>query len=97
MIGPALVAAALFGLFVLLLLLEQVTPLRGHRRDLFGRLLINLAMSAVALATAMLLVRPAALAALQWASDRSFGVVRTVTLPPAVQFAQSFLLMDLTF
>jgi hypothetical protein len=45
----------------------------------------------------MLVVRPAALAALQWTSDTLFGVLHVLPMPPIVQFVVSFLLMDLTF
>lgn len=64
---------------------------------MLGRLLINVCISATAFVVAMLLVRPAALAAMQWASDQPFGVINLLPMPGAAQFALSFLLMDLTF
>lgn len=51
-----LVALAAFGL--LLFVLERIFPLRKATRGLIGRLVINLAFSALALATVYFLVRP---------------------------------------
>ena len=76
---------------------ERFLPLRLGTRPLFGRLLVNAAISAVAFAAAMLLVRPAALSALDWASERTFGLVHVMPMPAAVQFIIAFLLMDLAF
>ena len=89
-IGVVLVLAALF-------VVERLIPLRSGTRPLLGRLLVNLAISASAFAAAMLLVRPAALSALDWASERPFGLVHIVPMPVAIQFIIAFLLMDLTF
>jgi sterol desaturase/sphingolipid hydroxylase (fatty acid hydroxylase superfamily) len=87
----------LAAVMALLLVGERLASLRRSRRPLLGRLVVNLCVSALAFATAMLLVRPAALAALRWTSDASFGLVHLVSMPPAVAFVLSFLLMDLTF
>ena len=85
-----LVLAALFAA-------ERLFPLRPGTRPLLGRVLVNVAISALAFAAAMLLVRPAALSALDWASERPFGLVHVVPMPAAVQFIIAFLLMDLAF
>ena len=91
------VAIALMLLFALLFAWERRAPLRRPSRPLRDRLLVNAAIAALSFATAMLLVRPAALAVLQRTSDASFGLVHITPIGPAAQFVLSFLLMDLTF
>ena len=94
--GPLLVGAVvLFG--ALLFLFERVAALRRASRPLLARLLVNICVAALAFATSMLLVRPAAAATLQWAWERPFGMVHVVPMAPGAQFVVSFLLMDLTF
>jgi sterol desaturase/sphingolipid hydroxylase (fatty acid hydroxylase superfamily) len=85
-----LVMAALFAL-------ERFVPLRRVGRPLVGRLLVNLGISAFAFGAAMLLVRPAAQAAIGWSAQRPFGLIHLAEMPWAVQFIAAFLLMDLTF
>ena len=94
---PLLFALALILVAALLFVLERFAALRRPKRLLLARLLINVGVSVLALATAMLVVRPAALAALQWTSDTRFGVLHVLPMPPIVRFVVSFLLMDLTF
>jgi sterol desaturase/sphingolipid hydroxylase (fatty acid hydroxylase superfamily) len=89
-LGIAALAAALF-------ILERRVALRRSRRPLIGRLCVNAAISALAFAVAALLVRPVSMAVLGWASDRPFGIVHVAAMPVPMQFALSFLLMDLTF
>src|SRR3989441_9125506 len=84
-------------LFCILFSLEKMAPLRRRKRTVFGRLVLNLAMSAMAFIVAGVLVRPAALHALAWSSQKPFGVVHLAQIPPAVEFVLAFLLMDLTF
>ena len=97
MIDRGQFAAALVLLFALLFAWERRVPLRQPSRPLRDRLLVNGGVAALAFATAMLLVRPAALGVSQWASASSFGLVHVVPLGPAAQFVVAFLLMDLTF
>jgi sterol desaturase/sphingolipid hydroxylase (fatty acid hydroxylase superfamily) len=94
---PKSLILSLIVLAVLLFAVERIAWLRRPNRPLVGRLLINGTISALALAVAAWLVRPAALSALRWASDAPFGVLHMLPMPPAAQFAVSFLLMDLTF
>jgi sterol desaturase/sphingolipid hydroxylase (fatty acid hydroxylase superfamily) len=94
---PVTFALVLIPVATLLFVLERFAALRRPTRLLLARLLINAGVSALALATAMLVVRPAAQGALQWTSDARFGVVHVLPMPPIVQFVVSFLLMDLTF
>ena len=80
-----------------LLVVERFLPLRLAARPLFGRLVVNAAISGLAFAAAMLLVRPAALSMLDWTSERPFGLVHVLPMPVAAQFIIAFLLMDLAF
>jgi sterol desaturase/sphingolipid hydroxylase (fatty acid hydroxylase superfamily) len=79
------------------LLLERVATLRRASRPLLARLLVNAGVAALAFATSLWLVRPAAAATLQWAWGQPFGLLHVVPMAPAAQFVLSFLLMDLTF
>jgi sterol desaturase/sphingolipid hydroxylase (fatty acid hydroxylase superfamily) len=88
---------ALTFLVVILFVFERWAPLRRRTRPVSRHLLINIAVSILAFSTAMLLVRPAALAMLRWTSDAPFGVIQMIPMPAAGQFVASFLLMDLTF
>jgi sterol desaturase/sphingolipid hydroxylase (fatty acid hydroxylase superfamily) len=58
---------------------------------------VNIGISALAFAVAMVFVRPVALTVLRWAADRPFGLIHIVPMPVTAQFVLSFLLMDLTF
>lgn len=95
--SPPLIAAILAGFFLVLFVLERIAPLRRAIRPLLPRLLVNLALSALAIATAAATVRPAAAFMLRWITDRPFGLLHLVPLPPIVRTALAFLLMDLTF
>src|SRR5688572_24491412 len=90
----AVVVASLYGLFFLV---ERVAALRHPSRPLVGGLLVNVAVSGLACGAAMLTVRPASFATLDWASAAPFGVIHLVPMPAAVQFVVSLLLMDLSF
>jgi sterol desaturase/sphingolipid hydroxylase (fatty acid hydroxylase superfamily) len=54
-------------------------------------------MSLLAFVTAAVLVRPASFAGLDWTSNRSFGLVVLLRIPPILQSIIAFILMDLTF
>src|SRR5437763_16292085 len=90
---PLIVLATLVVLFVL----ERLFPLRKRTRALIGRLLVNFSISALAFLVAALLVRPTAQASLHCTNVKTFGVVHLVPLPASLEFALSFLLMDLAF
>jgi sterol desaturase/sphingolipid hydroxylase (fatty acid hydroxylase superfamily) len=89
----AVTATVLVALFVL----ERFIPLRRRCSSVLPRVILNLIISAAAFAVAAILVRPAAMATLSWATQKPFGLVHLVALPPALGFIASFLLMDLTF
>ena len=90
---PLIVVAILALLFVL----ERRFPLRKTTCVLVGRLLVNFSISALTFLIAAVQVRPTVLATLYWANAKTFGVIHLVPLPAPVEFALSFLLMDLAF
>ena len=90
-------ALILSGLFVILFICERWVPLRQPRQGLAERLLVNLSISALAIGTAAALVEPAGATALQYASNRGFGLLSWFEFPAAVRFTIGFLLLDLTF
>jgi len=85
------------GIFGLLFVLERFFPLRKSTRSLLARLVVNVAISALTFIAAVGLVQPAARWALEWSDGRPFGLVHLTSLPAPVNFAVSFLLMDLAF
>ena len=93
-LATILVVAAFFAL---LFALERLSPLRKSTRSLIGRLVVNVAVSALTFLAAVTLVQPAAQWALHWSTDRPFGLVHLLTLPAWLELAASFLLMDLAF
>lgn len=84
-------------LFALLFVLERFVPLRKDARPLLGRLLVNIAISILTFLAGVTLVQPAAQWALRWSTDKPFGLVHLLALPAWLEFAASFLLMDLAF
>src|SRR2546430_16622430 len=95
---PAILTlAATATVFVALFVLERFFPLRRRCSSLLPRVILNLIISAAAFAVAAILVRPAAITTLNWATQKPFGLVHLIALPPALGFIASFLLMDLTF
>jgi len=91
------IAAIVGATYGLLLLLERLLPLRRPSRPLLGRLAVNVATSALAIGTAAVLVRPTAEFMLNWTGNNRFGLLHLGSLPPAIDFILSFLLMDLSF
>jgi sterol desaturase/sphingolipid hydroxylase (fatty acid hydroxylase superfamily) len=91
------IVAALTALFVLLFVLEQIFPLRKRTLRLWRRLVLNLTISAIAFASAAVLVKPVGSWLLRWSSEKPFGLLQWVDLPKPASFACGFLLMDLSF
>ena len=86
------------GAFALVLfLLERFFPVRKSTRSLLARLVVNIAISALTFIAAVGLVQPAAHWALRWSAEKPFGLVHIVALPRWIEFALSFLVMDLAF
>jgi len=83
--------------FILLILLEQLFPLRPRTVAFLKRLWLNLAIAALAFFTAAIAVRPLGGFALRWSLQSSFGLLQWLSLPPIVKFCAGFLLMDLSF
>ncbi|MBE9193182.1 sterol desaturase family protein [Gloeocapsopsis crepidinum LEGE 06123] len=85
------------GVFLLLLLLERIDPLRQAKHWWVERLAINFCITALAFGVNATLVQPAASFMLQWTQVKSFGLMPLLDLPVWMQSAIAFLLMDLTF
>lgn len=89
--------AAIAGLYLLLFALEHAFPLRRPTRGLWHRLLVNGALSALAVTTAALTVRPVASFMLDVTGRTEWGLLHWVAAPPGARFCLAFLLMDLSF
>jgi sterol desaturase/sphingolipid hydroxylase (fatty acid hydroxylase superfamily) len=83
--------------FVLLLLGEQIIPLRHRTRPLVPRLAKNLILTATVFLVGSLIVRSAGLGASVWTTKRGIGAVFLIPLPRPGRIALGILLMDLTF
>ena len=90
----SLVVAAVF---LTLLTVEALFPLRKRTRSKLARYLINLGVSGLAFAAGAYAVAPVALRLALWSSENGFGLLRIFTLPFAAELILGFLLMDLTF
>jgi sterol desaturase/sphingolipid hydroxylase (fatty acid hydroxylase superfamily) len=91
------ITAALLGFFALLLLAQQLFPLRERRKGLLARFVVNGCLTALVFLAAALVVRPSALQTLNWAAAKPFGLVHLVPLPSWARFIAGFLLLDLSF
>jgi sterol desaturase/sphingolipid hydroxylase (fatty acid hydroxylase superfamily) len=89
--------AVLAGFGLLLFVLERVRPLRPGTVPLLPRLGVNAVVSALAMATAGLAVRPVAVALLGWTAAEPFGLLAAVALPVPVAWMAAALLLDLSF
>lgn len=85
------------GIFLLLLLLESLRPLRRLKRTRGSRYVVNGALTGLGFLAGVLTVRPAALGGALWVKQHSFGLLNLVHLPLWVQVAAGVLFMDLTF
>jgi sterol desaturase/sphingolipid hydroxylase (fatty acid hydroxylase superfamily) len=90
-------AIAIGALFMLLAGLERAFALRRWRCPGWGRWVVNVAISALAIGTGMALVRPAATAAMQSSKSWRFGLLQWIELPPALALVVAVLLLDLSF
>jgi sterol desaturase/sphingolipid hydroxylase (fatty acid hydroxylase superfamily) len=97
-VRPALVAILALVAFALgLFALERVRPLRNPTRALLPRLWVNGVVSALAMVTAGLAVRPVAVTLLGWAAAERFGLIAALSLPGLVGWVAAFLLLDVSF
>jgi sterol desaturase/sphingolipid hydroxylase (fatty acid hydroxylase superfamily) len=85
------------GIFFVLFLLERFFPLRRSTRALLGRLIVNVLLSAATFGVAFVLVRPAALRALNWSAEKPFGLLHVIAMPEWLHWAAAFLLLDMAF
>jgi sterol desaturase/sphingolipid hydroxylase (fatty acid hydroxylase superfamily) len=90
-------AMVLPAVFMLLLLAEQLVPLRQRSRPLFRRFLKNMVLTAIVFLVGSLVVRNAGRGTSEWATERDFGLVLLIPLPNWCRVAIGILLMDLTF
>ena len=93
-----LTIAPLLGAFVVLFLLGILFPLRRATRPLVRRLVTNIIISALAIITGSVLVRPVATALIERLSPTGgIGILQWISCPRPSAFGIGFLLMDLTF
>jgi sterol desaturase/sphingolipid hydroxylase (fatty acid hydroxylase superfamily) len=95
--GPPLHAVGtLVAIGIVLFTLERVRPLRRPTRPLLPRLGVNAIVSAVALGTAGVAVRPVAVNLLGWTAAERVGLA-ALRLPGPVEWLAAFLLLDASF
>ena len=88
----------LAGIFLLLLILGILFPLRRATRPLARRLVTNILISALAFLIGSMIVRPAATALIGWpTATGGIGILNWMSWPLSVTFVVGFLLMDLSF
>ncbi len=85
------------GAVLLLFLLERRFPLRKAKSPLAARLLVNAVVSALAIAAAIVVVKPVAMRVLEFASDKEWGLAQIVSTNTALQAIVVFLMADLSF
>jgi len=90
-------STSVIAVFALLFVLERFFPLRKTTQSLLGRLFVNLAISVLTFIAAAVFVQPAARWALRWSADTPLGLVHLIALPAPIEFALSFVLLDLGF
>ena len=95
--NPFLLILILSASVVILVILEQLFPLRQRTYSTLRRLLVNFAISALAFGASAATVRPVVLSLLGWTETRGFGLLHLLPLPKAGHFILGFLLMDLAF
>lgn len=84
-------------LILLLILLEQVFPLRKKSSSLFPRLLINASLSVISFIFVSVVIFPAQQNTIAFTTEQSFGLLNLVNFPIIVECIIGFLLMDLAF
>lgn len=92
-----IISVIVITVFLALVILETLFSLRQKKRSKVERYLINIGVSALALATGGYIVAPVALRLASWTSESSFGLLGVISLPFTAEFIIGFLLMDLTF
>jgi sterol desaturase/sphingolipid hydroxylase (fatty acid hydroxylase superfamily) len=90
-----LVASVAF--FAVLLAIERIFPLRRSTRRFTWRLPTNAILTLCVLVTAGQIVGPVVMSTLEWAGQRSFGLLNVVRLSWPIHLFVTFVLMDLSF
>lgn len=83
--------------FGMLLVAENIYPLRARKRPRPGRYVTNAVMTSLAVLAGAAAVRPVGLGLASLTEARAFGALNWLALPGWAKFAAGFLLMDLTF
>jgi sterol desaturase/sphingolipid hydroxylase (fatty acid hydroxylase superfamily) len=91
-LGPPIV----FGLLLLLIILESWRPLRRRVRTRFDRHPTNFAVAGVGFLVIRLALIPVVVFVAAWAHTRGFGLVKLLPAPGWLQAAVAFLLLDYT-
>ena len=93
----SLSAVILVAGFVVLLVAENIRPLRARKKPRFGRYLTNAVLTILATLAGAMAVRPVGLGLASLSEIRAFGVLNWLALPGWARFTAGFLIMDLTF
>ncbi len=83
--------------FLMLLIAEQIKPLRKQKARAGKRYPLNAAAIALAFGTAAITVGPVIAICLNWTESEGFGLLRMVSLPSLAGLIAGILLMDLSF
>ena len=83
--------------FVALLLLERRFPLRMPKSRFAERFIVNAIVSSLAIAVAIIVVKPVATAVFERVTENHWGLAPIMSSNVMIQGALAFLLMDLSF
>ena len=81
----------------ILFAVERTFPLRKQKQPLGRRLVVNSAVAALAIAAALMIVRPVASWMLEEVSQNRWGLTGITRMPVLLQAVVTFLLFDLSF
>jgi len=81
----------------ILFALERTFPLRRQKQPLGRRIVVNAVVAALAIAAALMIVRPVASSLLEAVSQNRWGLTGIVQMPAPLQGVAAFLLLDLSF
>ena len=81
----------------ILFALERTFPLRRQKQPLGRRIVVNAVVAALAIAAALMIVRPVASSLLEAVSQNRWGLTGIVQMPAPLQGVATFLLLDLSF
>src|SRR5438309_8446305 len=87
----------LAGIFIALLLLQWLFPLRRQHFAVFRRLIRNWILSIPGFAVVRFAMLPVPIAAAMWAQNRHVGLLNWLSLPTLAVWIATFLLMDYAY